>query len=70
MFLPDNEIKVREGEHDDPKEGGQGAVQDRREHVLQRQHHATLSAADAREESLKMSLYDQIVLSIIDIKMI
>jgi hypothetical protein len=58
LFLPDNEIKVRESEHDDPEEGGQGAVQYRREHVLQRQHHATLSTADAREESLKMILND------------
>ena len=31
-------------------------MNDGREHVLQRQHHATLSAADACQESLKISL--------------
>ena len=51
--LPDDKVEVGEGEHDDAEEGGEGAVEDRRQHVLQRHHHAPLTAPDARDETLK-----------------
>jgi len=51
--LPDDKVEVWEGEHDDAEEGGEGAVEDRRQHVLQCQHHATLTAPDTRDETLK-----------------
>ncbi len=51
--LPNDKVEVWEGEHDDAEEGGEGTVEDRRQHVLQSQHHAPLTAPDTCDETLK-----------------
>ena len=38
MILPEYEVKLRECQHDDSEEGGEGSVHDGSEHVLQSQH--------------------------------
>lgn len=45
MILPDNEVELWEGQHDDAKECGEGSMSDRGKHVLQSKMCPSISAS-------------------------
>lgn len=51
--LPDNEIKLRARQHQHSQQSGHGAIQDGREHVLQRQHGSAVLITNGCQESLR-----------------
>ena len=53
--LPEYEVEVGEGEHEDADERGGGAAEDGSEHVPQGHDHPTVLVADAGQEALETS---------------
>ena len=56
-FLPDNEVELREGKHDDPQQGRECSMNDRGKHVLQRQENTTVTRSDASNKALEYYNY-------------
>ena len=52
-ILPEYEVKLRECEHHDSEEGGEGSVHDRSEHVLQSQHCPLAPVSQTANKALK-----------------
>ena len=53
MILPEYEVKLRECQHDDTEEGGEGSVHDGSEHVLQSQHCPLAPVSQTANKALK-----------------
>ena len=52
FFLPEDEVKVGECQHDEAEERRKGTVQDGAEHVAEGDEDAAVLVADARQEAL------------------
>ena len=53
LYVPEDEVELGEGEHGDPQQGGDGAVGDGGEHVLQRQLCPPGAVTEAADKTLK-----------------
>ena len=53
LILPEYEVKLRECQHDDTQEGGEGSVHDGSEHVLQGQHCPLTPVAQTANKALE-----------------
>lgn len=51
-LVPDDEVELGSGQHEDAQQGGEGAIKHGGEHVLQSQDGALVPVANGSEESL------------------